>query len=140
MRDDLCYIFSFLCKIWNLPFDDKVVMKISASMRHRTFIRRKVESAAYQRKIKQWKGKLWINTQSKASTFSLLVFLFMKTTYLCFQSRKRLYIHKCLSVNHRNPSTAWNHHPSSFILQHSSFILQHSSFFISRLLSFSACL
>ena len=41
------------------------------------------------------------------------------------------------SVSHRNPSTAWNHHPSSFSLQHSSFF-SHPSF-ISRLLSFSAC-
>ena len=45
----------------------------------------------------------------------------------------------CLSVRQsQNPSTAWNHHPSSFILQHSSFFIHPS--FISRLLSFSACL
>ena len=41
-----------------------------------------------------------------------------------------------LFVCHRNPSTAWNHHPSSFILQHSSFFIHPS--FILRLLSFSA--
>ena len=63
-----------------------------------------------------------------------------------------------LSVWGQNPSTAWNHHLSSFILHHSSFftifhhslssfiILHHPSAFlihpsfISRLLSFSACL
>ena len=43
----------------------------------------------------------------------------------------------CPSVSHRNPSTAWNHHPSSFILQPRSFFLHPS--FISCLLSFSAC-
>ena len=52
-----------------------------------------------------------------------------------FQSQKLLYIHQCLllhvSVCNQNPSTAWNHHPSSFFI-HPSFILQ--------LLSFSACL
>ena len=42
-----------------------------------------------------------------------------------------------LSVRKQNPSTAWNHHLSSFILQHSSFFIPPS--FISRLLSFSAC-
>ena len=55
-------------------------------------------------------------------------------TYKCFQSREQLYIHKCpfvcsffrLSVSDRNPSTAWNHHPSSFIfLHHSSLFYLH---------------
>ena len=70
-----------------------------------------------------------------------------------FQSWKQLYNHKCrfvcsfvhLFVRQQNPSTAWNHHPWSFILHDSSFILHqplslfiHPSF-ISRLLSFSAC-
>ena len=50
-----------------------------------------------------------------------------------------------LSVCHQNPSTAWNHHPSSFTIHPSSFFIQSSSLFIhpsfiSRLLSFSACL
>ena len=45
----------------------------------------------------------------------------------------------------QNPSTAWNHHPSSFIFHPSSFFIHALSFFIhpsfiSRLLSFSACL
>ena len=48
----------------------------------------------------------------------------------CFQSRKQLYIHKCPfvhlfvcpSFSHRNPSTAWNQHPSTFIILHSSFL------------------
>ena len=65
-----------------------------------------------------------------------------------FQSRKRLYNHKCPSVSpsvcHQNPSTAWNHHTASFILHLSSFFIHPSSLFIhpsfiSRLLSFSAC-
>ena len=76
-----------------------------------------------------------------------------------FQSQKRLYNHKCLFVHlsvclfvHlQNPSTAWNHHPSSFTIHHSSFFIHPSSFFIHpssffihlsfilRLLSFSAC-
>jgi len=53
------------------------------------------------------------------------------------------------SVRNQNPSTAWNHHPSSFIIHPSSFFIHsffiNSSFifvhpsFISRLLSFSAC-
>ena len=30
----------------------------------------------------------------------------------------------------QNPSTAWNHHPSSFIFHHSSFILYHFSFIL----------
>ena len=34
------------------------------------------------------------------------------------------------SVSHRNPSTAWNHHPSSFILQPSSFFIHPSSFYL----------
>ena len=65
----------------------------------------------------------------------------MLAHFRLFQSRKRLYIHKCLSI--------WKHssffiHTSSFIILHTSFILHHSSFFIypsfiSRLLSFSAC-
>ena len=42
-----------------------------------------------------------------------------------------------LSVLKQNPSTAWNHHPSSFILHPSSFFIHPS--FISWLLSFSAC-
>ena len=56
----------------------------------------------------------------------------------------------CPFVSQQNPSTAWNHHPSSFIfhpsssfiiLHHptSSFIILHHHSFISRLLSFSAC-
>ena len=45
-----------------------------------------------------------------------------------FQLRKWLYIHKFLFVCHRNPSTAWNHHPSSFILHPSTFIILHLSF------------
>ena len=47
----------------------------------------------------------------------------------------------CLSVIllvwQQNLSTAWNHHPSSFILLPSSFFIHPS--FISRLLSFSTC-
>ena len=51
------------------------------------------------------------------------------------------------SVRKQNPSTAWNHHLSSFNLHPSaSFIILHSSFtffihpsFILRLLSFTAC-
>ena len=47
-------------------------------------------------------------------------------SYLGFQSQRQLYIHKCLFVSLlvslQNPSTAWNHHPSSFIILH-SFIL-----------------
>ena len=34
----------------------------------------------------------------------------------------------CLSVSQQNPSTAWYHHPLSFIILHSSFIIIHSSF------------
>ena len=84
-------------------------------------------------------------------------------SYHIFPSRKQLYNHKCLficpsvrlfvrlSVINQNPSTATNHHPSSFNLHSSSFNLHPSSFFIhpssffihpsflSRLLSFSAC-
>ena len=50
-----------------------------------------------------------------------------------------------LSVLKQNPSTTWNHHPSSFIFHPLSFFNHPSSFFIhpsfiSRLLSFSACL
>ena len=56
------------------------------------------------------------------------------TKALNFQSRKRLYNHKCpfvrLSVISQNPSTAWNHHTASFIFHHSSFILHHSSFIL----------
>ena len=58
-----------------------------------------------------------------------------------FQSRKRTLHSQMsvrLSVSHRNPSAAWNHHPSSFILQHSSFFIHPS--FILQLLSFSTCL
>ena len=65
-----------------------------------------------------------------------------------FQSRKRLYIHKCPSVRSfvcpsvTKPLNSLK--SSSFILHHSSFIIHHSSFFIhpsfiSQLLSFSAC-
>ena len=67
--------------------------------------------------------------------------------YLFFQSRKRLYIHKCPSVRSfvrllvtetlQQLEIIIFHH-SSFNLHHSSFILHHSTF-ISRLLSFSAC-
>ena len=35
-----------------------------------------------------------------------------------------------LSVSYQNPSTAWNHHLSSFILHLSSFFIHPSSFFI----------
>ena len=35
----------------------------------------------------------------------------------------------CLSVRKQNPSTAWNHHPSSFIIHPSSFFF-HPLFFI----------
>ena len=47
-------------------------------------------------------------------------------------------------VRLQNPSLAWNHHPTSLIIQPSSFFIHSSSFFIhpsfiSRLLSFSAC-
>ena len=75
--------------------------------------------------------------------------------YSIFQSRKRLYNHKCpfvrLSVISQNPSTAWNHHTASFILHLSSFFIHPSSLFIHpsslfihpsfilQLLSFSAC-
>ena len=50
-----------------------------------------------------------------------------------FQSRKRLYNHQCPSVSplvcQQNPSTAWNHHPSSFFIHPSLFfIILHSSF------------
>jgi len=49
-----------------------------------------------------------------------------------FQSRKRLYINKCpfvrLSVSHRNLSTAWNHHPSSFFIHPPSFYLHFATF------------
>ena len=67
-----------------------------------------------------------------------------------------LFVH--LSVQQQNPSTAWNHHPSSFIIHPSSFFIHFSSSFIilpssfippssffihpsfiSQLLSFSAC-
>ena len=64
------------------------------------------------------------------------------------ESNSTIYNHKCLfvrpSVCQQNPSTAWNHHPSSFILHSSSFFIHSSSSFIhpsfiSRLLRFSAC-
>ena len=65
-----------------------------------------------------------------------IIHLLFCTKTVIFQSRKRLYIHKCpsvrlsvrQSVSHRNPSTAWNHHPSSFILHPSTFIILHLSF------------
>ena len=55
-----------------------------------------------------------------------------------FQSQKWLYNHKCLfvppfvhlSVRPQNPSTAWNHHPSSLLIHPSSLFLHPSSFFI----------
>ena len=55
-----------------------------------------------------------------------------------FQSRKRLYNHKCPSIC---PSSVCKtpQQLDIIILHHSSFILHHPSF-ISRLLSFSACL
>ena len=54
-----------------------------------------------------------------------------------FQSRKRLYIHKCPFVC---PSGSKTHQKLEIIIFHpSSFIIHHSSL-ISRLLSFSACL
>ena len=80
-------------------------------------------------------------------------FLFSLYLDSSFQSRKRLYNHKCLfvrpfvrsSVINQNPSTARNHHPSSFNLHPSSLLIHPSSFFIHpsfilRLLIFSACL
>ena len=79
-------------------------------------------------------------------TFTLLCYMG------CFQSRKRLYNHKCPFVGHKAKpfnslkSSSFIIHLSSFIILHSSFIILHhsSSFFIhpsfiSRLLSFSAC-
>ena len=96
--------------------------------------------------------------------FCGIIFVLFNCTSWCFyRLQKQLYNHKCptvcLLVSHQNPSTVWNHHPSSIILHHSSFILHHSSFilhyssfilhypssffihpsFIMRLLSFSAC-
>ena len=41
-------------------------------------------------------------------------------------------------VCQQNPPTAWNHHPSSFIVYLSSVILHHLSLIL-QLLSFSAC-
>ena len=80
----------------------------------------------------------------------------VKQLVACFQLRKRLYNHKCLSVClsilktpfNLNPSSlnilpssfnlhpsSFNFHPSSFNLHPSSFII-HLSSFISQLLSF----
>ena len=60
-----------------------------------------------------------------------------------FQSRKWLYNHKCpLLVHQQNPSTAWNQHPSSFILHPSSFFIYPSSSIIilhSSFLHFTTC-
>ena len=51
------------------------------------------------------------------------------------QSLMSLRLSVCLSVCLQNPSTAWNHHPSSFNL-HPSFILHHSSFILHSLHNF----
>ena len=41
-------------------------------------------------------------------------------------SHMSVHLYNCLSISH--PSTAWNRHPSSFIIQPSTFIILHSSF------------
>ena len=58
-----------------------------------------------------------------------------KIKYQFFQSRKRLYIHKCPLVT--KPLNSLK--SSSFIIHHSSLTFFINSSFISRLLSFSAC-
>ena len=64
------------------------------------------------------------------------------STFTNVQSSIRLFV--CLSVINQNPSTARNHHPSSFNLHPSPFFIHPSSIFIhpsfiSWLLSFSVC-
>ena len=60
------------------------------------------------------------------------MFTYIYIIVIHFQSRKRLYIHQCplvrQSVRKQNPSTAWNHHHSSFIILYSPFIILHSYF------------
>ena len=74
---------------------------------------------------------LW---QSKSPTFhhNYNTVWLLSSYILNFQSR--LYNHKCLFVRPlvslQNPSTAWNHHPSSFIIHPSSFFIHPSLFFI----------
>ena len=54
----------------------------------------------------------------------VLHFVHVRSIIFNFQSRKRLYNHKCLlvclSARNQNPWTAWNHHPSSFFIHPSS--------------------
>ena len=84
-----------------------------------------------------------IVSSSQIATVSHFRLVRGRMVKIYFQSRKRLYIHKCLFVCPLVTETLQQlaiiiiHH-SSFNLHHSSFILHHSTF-ISRLLSFSAC-
>ena len=77
-----------------------------------------------------WRG--WGGSRTQKMSLLFLSLLLKATLHSQMSVRS--------SVSHRNPSTAWNHHPSSFILHPSIFlIILHHSTFISRLLSFSAC-
>ena len=93
----------------------------------------------------------WTNGQCRGLTITSLRMGTCVTTFLDGESLKKsvfsresdstftnVYLLVCLSVRHQNPSTAWNHHPSSFIIHHSSFFIHPS--FILRLLSFLVCL
>ena len=62
---------------------------------------------------------------------SYLYFAALSVELAMFFSRKSnsSITNVCLFVHHQNPSTAWNHHPSSFFIHPSSFIITlHSSF------------
>ena len=124
-----------------------------------------LETESLKNRVKESRLLLSINWYCLFFTNSLLYlfnsssvhvssFLFLKgllkRRFTNFQSRKRLYNHKCLFVRPSVCKTPQQFeiiipHHSTFILHHSSFILHHpSSFFIhpsfiSRLLSFSAC-